>query len=220
VIARLTSRRWVVLLALAGALLVLLAGTRTWATVNLAGGTFPGVSVLTVAGRRSAPEAIAIALAAAAGAVVLATSGRVVRFLVAGGLLLAGAAVVVSGVRAATDHARAVAIAVQDSLHLTAEQGIGGDGTRVDVPIWPWVAVAGGGLVLLAGLLALLGGRFWSGPTRRYEQAATDPPAGAGPAGPADPVATAATPRPAAPAATWDALSRGEDPTSTREDPT
>ena len=217
--ARLTSRRWVVLLVLVGALLVLLAGTRIWATVQLSGGTFPGGARLSVAGRRSAPEVIAIALAAAAGAVVLATSGRVVRFLVAAGLVIAGSVVVLSGLRAARDQAGAVMIAVQDSLHVTADRGFGGDSTKVDISIWPWVAAVGGGLILVAGLLALWGGRSWSGPTRRYERL---PASSATSATSVDREGSAGTPvgRPVAPAATWDALSRGEDPTSASEDPT
>jgi uncharacterized membrane protein (TIGR02234 family) len=212
----LTSRRTVVLLVLLGALLVLLAGTRTWATVTLSG-TLPGLSDLPVPGRRSAPGAIAVALAAAAAAVVLATSGRIVRVVVAAGLVIAGAVVVAGGLRGARDSDHAVVIALRDSLRVAGGSASSG-ASRVSISIWPWVAVAGGGVILLAGLLALLGGRTWSGPSRRYERAPAGSAAVTGAARAGD--ARGATGPAARPAATWDALSRGEDPTSAPEEPT
>jgi uncharacterized membrane protein (TIGR02234 family) len=216
------NRRWVVLLTLLGAGLVLLAGTRTWARVTLTG-TLPGLSELTVPGG-SSPAVAAIALAAAAGAVVLATSGRVVRFVVAAGLVIGGAAVILIGVRAALDTTGAVATAVRESLGVysssatAGKDGLGatfGDGkAQVSVTIWPWVAAIGGVLILAAGLLTLIGGRSWSGPIRRYERTAP----GDHPASRQRPAAAASGPGDETPdetpAGTWDALSRGEDPTS------
>jgi len=223
VTARLTGRRPVLLLTLLGALLILLAGTRTWATVTLAG-SFLGLSELTVSGRGAAPAVIAIALAVGAAVIVLAVSGRVVRLLVAAGLVIAGAVVVVTGVRFARDPGRAVVLALRDSLHVATGSSSWSGGTAVDFSIWPWAAAIGGALVLLAGLLGVIGGRSWSGPARRYERATGSP--GSGPAGSAGPGASAGSNTGAdpavsvAPAATWDALSRGEDPTSSPEDQT
>jgi uncharacterized membrane protein (TIGR02234 family) len=219
VIARLTGRRPVVLLTLVGVLLILLAGTRTWATVRLGSG-FPGPSELTVSGRRTAPEAIAIALAAGAAAVVLAISGRIVRFLVAAGLVIAGAVVVLAGVSGARDTDAAFSTALVDSLRVTSTNGVWwGNSSSVAMTLWPWAAAVGGAMLVLAGLLALVGGRSWSGPTRRYEREPA-PSGSAGstrPAGSIDAAGSADLAEPGAPAptaATWDALSRGEDPTS------
>jgi uncharacterized membrane protein (TIGR02234 family) len=222
----LAGRRPVVLLTLLGAGLVLLAGTRTWANVSIDTGP-PGLSELTVAGRRSVPSAIPIALAAAAGAVVLATSGRGVRLLVAAGLVLAGAVVAISSVQAARDWGRALDAAAQETLGVSGTRA-GPDGTvfgaaagEVDMTIWPWVCVVGGVVILLAGLLAVIGGRSWPGPTRRYERApgAADRIGSAGRPGRA--VAAGSAPgREDTPASTWDALSRGEDPTSPSDDVT
>ena len=219
----LTGRRTVVLLTLLGAGLVLLAGTRTWARVSI-DGAFPGLSEMTVAGRRSAPETLAIALAAAAAAVVLATSGRIVRFLVAAGLVTGGAVVLVSAVRAARDTDGAVATAIQDSLRVFTDRNQPGgvfdsSGPVVSMSIWPWAAAVGGGLIAVSGLLALVGGRSWSGPTQRYERASASGPVSADSTGSAAsiPVRTSST---NAASASWDALSRGEDPTSSPEDRT
>jgi uncharacterized membrane protein (TIGR02234 family) len=220
--ARLTGRRTAVLLTLLGAGLVLLAGTRTWATVTV-NGTLPGLTELTVSGRRSAPALIAIALAAVAGAVVLTTSGRTVRFLVAAGALVAGAGVAFTGIRAAGDTEGAAATAIRDSLRVLGSSQAGSDGLvgsvagpAVSMSIWPWVAAFGGLLIAVAGGLTLAGGRSWPGPTRRYER---PPGPGSSPSRTAAQTGTE-SPRTDTPAATWDALSRGEDPTSASEDRT
>jgi uncharacterized membrane protein (TIGR02234 family) len=215
------SRRLAVLLTLVGAGLILLAATRPWAGVQVS--NVPGVSELTVSGRRASPAAIPVALAAAAGAIVLATSGRIVRALVAVGLVFAGTAFAVSSVRISHDASSALASALRDSLGLVSHrrdgQAFGGSfsGATVQITGWPWVATAGGLLVVIAGLLTLVKGWTWPVPGRRFER--PDPAVGTG----ADsrPVSRpVTTPRAAGSAGTWDALSRGEDPTSNSEDPT
>ncbi|NEC25827.1 TIGR02234 family membrane protein, partial [Streptomyces sp. SID8111] len=67
---------------------------------------------------------------------------------------------------------------------------------------WPYVAAAGGLLILLAGVLALRYGRLWPAMSGRYERDGTPRPRR----------------RPAAvdpdrPEDLWKALDRGEDPT-------
>jgi uncharacterized membrane protein (TIGR02234 family) len=234
--SRFTGRRTVVLLTLLGAGLVLLAGTRTWATVRV-DGALPGLVTATLAGRRAAPAQIPVALAAAAGAIVLATSARVARFIVAVGLILAGAAVAVTAARFAVDPDGAAETAVSASLGVFDDGSSRGRGATlydysdVNFTIWPWVAVAGGGLILLVGVLTMIGGRAWSGPSRRYERAAPvppDSPISTDHADPRHPTGAVVGQRSASPtgsatetpAATWDALSRGEDPTSSPDEPT
>lgn len=215
-------RRAAVLLTLLGAGLVILAGSRTWATVNV-GVDLPTLADLTVSGRRAVPAGVPIALAAAAGAIVLATSGRMVRVLVALGLVIAGAGLAVSSVRATADTSGAVAKALRDSLKVVGSpsdansvNGGLGAGSVADISIWPWVAGLGAGLIAGAGLLVLLQGWSWPGPTRRFERSADAVGApGAAQSGPGS-----ARPVDLGPADTWDALSRGEDPTSKLEEPT
>jgi uncharacterized membrane protein (TIGR02234 family) len=211
--SHLVSKRTAVLLALIGAGLILLAGSRTWATVGLTG-SLPGVSHLAVSGRHSDAAAIPIALAVAAGAIVLATSSRVVRAIVGLGLTIGGLVVVVGAVQAGRDRDAALARAVQDALGVVSHGGGAVFGDDVDssvvFSVWPWVAVAGGLVVVLAGLLTLARGWSWTGPSRRYERDAGA--TAAVPATPAEPAPAAA--KPAGPGSTWDALSRGEDPTA------
>ena len=82
--------------------------------------------------------------------------------------------------------------------------------TAVHLSPWPWLAVTGCAVVALAGAVAVLGAGRWSGPRSRYDapaQTADDRgPVEEAPAEPtSDPAVDAGT--------TWDALSRGEDPT-------
>ncbi|WP_188284321.1 Trp biosynthesis-associated membrane protein, partial [Streptomyces sp. CBMA29] len=74
---------------------------------------------------------------------------------------------------------------------------------------WPLVAVAGGALLLLAGLLALRYGHAWPAMSSRYDRPGSRPSlrgrAAAAPA-PIDPDRAEDL---------WKALDRGEDPTQT-----
>ncbi|MYR57951.1 TIGR02234 family membrane protein, partial [Streptomyces sp. SID625] len=68
---------------------------------------------------------------------------------------------------------------------------------------WPYVAAAGGVLLLLAGLLALRYGRSWPAMSGRYERSGAPRPRAAKPLDPDRPEDL------------WKALDRGEDPTGT-----
>src|SRR5690606_36054497 len=69
---------------------------------------------------------------------------------------------------------------------------------------WPYVAVAGGVLLLVAGLLALRYGRLWPAMSGRYERGGTRTRPRRGPTTETDPDR---------PEDLWKALDRGEDPT-------
>ena len=186
----LLSKRAVVGLALLGAGLVLLSATRTWVTAAVP--DLPAADV-GVSGRQAAPVVVAVALAAAAAAVVLATSGRAVRLVAALALVAAGAGVVVATLAVVRDPAAAVRPAV------TQATGVTGAATGpAELSFWPWPTLAGGVALVLAGAAGAAGGRRWPAPGSRFER---EDPASAGGAAAADDTAT------------WDALSRGEDPT-------
>lgn len=65
---------------------------------------------------------------------------------------------------------------------------------------WPLLCVAAGGLVLAAGAVALARSRSWAAMGARYDAPSSRPPTVAGPDAP--------------PTALWDALDRGDDPTT------
>lgn len=151
-------------------------------------GTTPaaGALTITVAGSAAAPgvPAAALVLGACLGAVALV--GRRGRWLVVAGMAVAGAVVVVSGVAVLTDPVAAVASAV------ARRTGVGPTGATVTV--WPVLAVLVGLVDAVAGWCVARA--EWPAPGRRHEVSA--PATGTAPGDDE--------------AATWDALSRGEDP--------
>lgn len=192
------SRRLAVLLVLAGALAALLSGTQRW--VGAAVRDVPGTDTVSAAGGSVAAGVPALALVALAGAVVLLTAGPVARTLAAILLLAAGPGITVLAVLVLADPAAALAPA------LTAATGTrGGVARDVAVTAWPVLAAVAGALVAAGAAVALARGRFWPGPSRRYERDGA--PSGA---------AAASTPAPTTrnELDDWNALSRGEDPTA------
>lgn len=178
----------------AGAALVLLAGGRTWSEGTTQVNGSPVAQSASGQDVGGLPGALAI-VALAALVAVFAVRG-VWRTVVAGLLALSGAGVVAGAVTGATDTA---------ALEEKASRASGLTGAAIDGvshTAWPWVALAGGVLLLLAGLLALRYGRHWPAMSSRYERDGTPRPRRARTA-----------PDPDRPEELWKALDRGEDPT-------
>ncbi|MCA6091794.1 TIGR02234 family membrane protein [Streptomyces sp. SCA3-4] len=183
------------LLSAAGAALVLLAGGRTWSE-----GTAPvaeGSSIPEHASGQDVtalPGALAIvALAALVAVFAVRGAGRT---LVSALLALSGAGIVAAALTGAGDTAALEEKAAKVSgLTRASIENVGHTA-------WPWVAVAGGVLLLLAGLLALRYGRHWPAMSGRYERE-----------GAPRARRTRTAPDPDRPEELWKALDRGEDPT-------
>ncbi|NUK54431.1 TIGR02234 family membrane protein [Streptomyces lunaelactis] len=192
-----TSRRRSLAAALflgaVGAVVVLLASGRTWAegTAAVGGGSLPlGADGGDVTG---VPTALAIVGLAALVAVFAVR--RAGRLLVSALLALSGAGAALAAFLGASDSA---------ALDEKAAQTTGDAAATVDAlthSAWPYVTVAGGLLILLAGLLALRYGKQWPAMSGRYERDGTPRPRKA-------PVVD-----PDRPEDLWKALDRGEDPT-------
>jgi uncharacterized membrane protein (TIGR02234 family) len=199
-----TARRELTATVLASAAaggLALFAGGQTWATLSavrpeplppvtgvLAGSTYAPL----------VPAAGLVLLAAAVAVLAVRGSGRVPVGLL---MVLAGAALVWTGVRALTG---GLAEAAAD-LPIVARTAVVENSAG-----WPVAAAVAGVLGTLAGLLAVLRGRHWPGMGRRYERTAA-----------AD--GQRATTRRAESAEdraqlAWQALDRGEDPTDPAPD--
>jgi len=193
--------------------LVALTALPAWVTATAASPVVGEVAV-TVGGAAAAPGLVAAALVLLAAAGALGLVGRAGRWIVvgvvagAGALVLASALTARSGAGGAAERAAAAATGVPS---LT-------DGPHV-AP-WPWVAAALGVLVVAAavGLARASGG--WSAPSDRHERGVT----GASTASGVPRAAAAGAPVPAGDdgpgrtgvvdeRSTWDALSRGDDPT-------
>ena len=184
-----------VLLVVTGAVVVLMAATRTFWTMHVPSAAVAGAFVfIAVPGTQAAPATTALGvLGLAAAALMLAASGRW-RQAVGGLVLLAG---VLGAVAALRSGHGAYAYVQAHPAAGGATTGIGGDRTG-----WPFVAAFGAALMALGGGLALLRGRSWPGWSNRYDRGA------------AATASPAADRRDQTAHELWDALDRGEDPTA------
>jgi uncharacterized membrane protein (TIGR02234 family) len=223
--------KYTALLALvAGSGLVLLSATQTWFNVRLTD-VASHVSVLSVAGSIAAPALTALALAGLALTAALAIAGPVFRIVLSLLGVLLGVSVLISAGSALTDVLRA------SSSAITAATGVAGDSSvrtlvdQVDVQFWPWLAVVGGVVIVLASAAVVVTSRRWPGPSRKYQTRfaredgsdASDALSGAAADESDDAEARAAAQgdAPGEPASldrdtaieSWDELSRGDDPT-------
>ncbi|MEU0741763.1 TIGR02234 family membrane protein [Streptomyces sp. NPDC006134] len=191
------GRRSLALALLCGALgaaVALLATRQQWAagTASVAGGAFP----LTAKGSDVTGVPAALAIVGLAALVAVFAVRRAGRVVVAGLLALCGAGTVAAALAGASDGS---------ALDDQAAKAAGDTAAGVDAlthTAWPYVAAAGGALILLAGLLALRYGRLWPAMSGRYERT-----------GAPRPRRTAAAVDPDRPEDLWKALDRGEDPT-------
>ncbi|MFJ9540680.1 TIGR02234 family membrane protein [Streptomyces sp. NPDC101225] len=177
-----------------GAAVALLSTRQRWSegTTTVAGGAFS----LTAKGSdvTGVPAALAIVGLAALVAVFAVRSGG--RLLVSALLALSGAGTVAAALLGVSD---------TSALDEKAAQAAGDTSATVGAlthTAWPYVAAAGGALLLVAGLLALRYGRQWPTMSGRYERT-----------GAPKPRRRPAAVDPDRPEDIWKALDRGEDPT-------
>ncbi|HEX3004301.1 MAG TPA: Trp biosynthesis-associated membrane protein [Angustibacter sp.] len=198
--SRLAGPASAVVPALVGAAVTLLATSRAWVHASV---DDPVVGLVTVSasGRQAAPVVPAVALVALAGAAALLLARALGRRVAGTLLVLAGAAGVAASVSVLRTPESGVAELITKAVGVT-----GSTPTAVDVSAWPWLAVVGCALVAVGGAVAVLRAGRWSRPRSRYEAPADPTAPEVEPDGPASAEA-------ADPGTTWDALSRGEDPT-------
>lgn len=183
------------LLGAAGAGVVLIAAGKTWATgfAASAGGLLP----VSASGKdvTALPGGLAVTGLAAMVA-VFAVRGAA-RPAVSAVLALAGAGTAAAAFSGASDTAALRQAAAKASgLTGTALQHVGHTG-------WPWATAAGGVLLLLAGLIAVVHSSAWPAMSSRYERDGAPAARRGRPA-----------PDPTRPEEMWKALDRGEDPTA------
>ncbi len=178
-----------------GAAVALLASRQRWAagTAAVAGGDY----TLTAKGSEVTGVPAALAIVGLAALVAVFAVRRSGRLLVAGLLALSGAGTVGAALTGAANRAALDEKAAQASGDTAATAA------SLTHTGWPYVAAAGGVLILLAGLLALRYGRLWPAMSGRYERSGA-------------PRSRATRPvDPDRPEDLWKALDRGEDPTGT-----
>ena len=178
----------------AGASLVLLAAGKTWAR-GTTGGAGQMLSVHATGSQTTALPG-ALALVGLASLVAVFAVRRFGRYTVAALLAISGAGAAVTALARRGDHG-ALDAAAASATGLTRATASHAAATG-----WPLVTVAGGVLMLVAGLLALRYGPRWPAMSSRYDRG--------------DGRARTRTPAPVDPDRAedlWKALDRGEDPT-------
>lgn len=203
-----------VLLLLSG--LVALTALPVWITATGANALGDAVAV-TVRGTVAAPGLVAAALVLLAAAGALGLVGRAGRWVVVVVVAAAGALVVASALGARPGASATAERAAADATGVSNLTG------AVQVAVWPWLAAALGVVVVAAAVGLARASARWVAPTDRYERAGTGTGGAAGSAGAAGGAAAGpAAGTGAVPAdggaepderSTWDALSRGDDPT-------
>ncbi|MEV7771950.1 TIGR02234 family membrane protein [Kitasatospora sp. NPDC086791] len=173
------------LLTVLSAVLVLTAAGRTWAEGRA------GTLDVSVTGGAISELPGGLALVGLAAAVAVFAVRGVGRLAVGALTLLAGIGAAAASVSGAGDTA---ALDTEAARKLALS---GSAATEVSHTAWPWVALVGGVLLALAGLLTLRYGRRWPAMGSRYEAPTRKAPA------------TTDTP-----GDLWKALDRGEDPTA------
>lgn len=206
------DRRRTVLATLVLGGLILLVGTAVWVRASTSSAVQADVA-LSVTGTVVAPAVNAGGLVLLAAGCALALGGRWGRVLAAGGVVLGGLLVAASAV-AAVGGAQAAAVSAAREV-----VGVGTlDGPASTTPL-PWVAVVLGAAAVVLGVRTVVVSPGWVMVSSRHDSPASSggrPGAWEdGPTASDDPV-QAGPPDPAQqPDAqdTWDALTRGDDPT-------
>ncbi|RIQ32463.1 TIGR02234 family membrane protein [Jiangella rhizosphaerae] len=183
------------LLLAAGGVLGLVAASRPWGSGEQSSSL--SVTPTTVSGSDLLPLAPAVALVALAAVVAVPAVRRLGRRIVGGVLALLGLVQALMAALALAD----LAGRVSDWL-TTGPEAAGPVEAISTSPAWPVAVVVAGLLVAMAGVLIAVRGPSWPAMGTRYERSGGRAPRR--PAGkPAD-----------GNRATWDALDRGDDPTT------
>ncbi|MER6182201.1 TIGR02234 family membrane protein [Streptomyces sp. NPDC001652] len=177
-----------------GAAVALLATRQQWSqgTATVAGGDFP----LTAKGSDVTGVPAALAIVGLAALVAVFAVRKAGRFAVAALLALSGAGIIAAALLGVDD------ASALDEQAAKASGDASATVAALSHTAWPYVAAAGGALILLAGLLALRYGRLWPAMSGRYERG-----------GAPRPVRRPKAADPDRPEEMWKALDRGEDPT-------
>lgn len=200
--ARLSRRSVVVLVGVAVALLAVVTSVpwvvfSTWTPLEAA-------TSVVVRGGQAAPPVGAATFVVASAAVALALARRWGRLVAAGGIGLGGLLAAAATVQVVRDPERVAVAAAREAV------GVGAVTSPVQVTAMPWVALTAAVALTVLAVLVVVLSSGWAPPSGRHEP------------GTPSTVESEDGPRPGADAdsgprdadrRTWDALTRGEDPT-------
>lgn len=205
--SRLTRKSTVVLLAVLGAALLLVSGSRVWVDGTVDDAVL-GASRVAGKGSDVAPGVVALALVAGAAALATATSGRVVRRVTVAVLGLSTV-----GLGYLVGHVLAHPSAALGSVAAKAAGRSGSLETHAAATVWPWLAMAATVLLAVTTVMAAVGARQWQGLSARYENRPATAPGQPGHQAGHQPGRERPGARGERVTSDWDQLSAGVDPT-------
>lgn len=174
--------------------LTLVAWNAPWVTATLKDG-----GDVTARGADAAPALNALALAGIALAGALSLAPRILRYVLGALQTLLGAGIVAATVPALADPVLGAEKGISALTGVAGTESVRALVASTALSFWPAVAIVGGVLAALSGIVVLVTARRWPDAGRRYANPQAAPTQTA--------VATASA------ADEWDALTRGTDPT-------
>ncbi|NYI68584.1 Trp biosynthesis-associated membrane protein [Spelaeicoccus albus] len=203
------------LLLLAGALFVV--SGRTWLTAE-ASSPVGATSAVAVTGTQATAVLPAVAAALAAAALALSIARTVAR------IIITSIMIVLSGAWIATAAAVAARPGTAASAQVRDTTGLAESGEHAQLTAWPVVGIVLAAFVVLACAAVLVAGRRWTSGGTRFERAGAHDPVGDARGGPKigqefgqesgteSGTESGADDDQLDPSTTWDALTRGDDP--------
>lgn len=195
----------VLLATIIGSGLALVSWSQTWFELTLESGVANAASI-EVAGSIASPALAALALAGLALVAALAIAGPGIRVVLGVLEVVLGGCVIAAAWISLGDPVASVSPAVTDATGVSGAEPTAALVAAATATAWPALALVGGTLLVVAGLVVLVTGTRWPVGSRRYggaRLAADEAPSSA--AG-----ARATSDRAID---DWDELSRGDDPT-------
>ena len=209
------------LLLLVGAGLAMLASTQNWFAITLVPSA-EHAAVITVQGSTAAPALTALALAGIALAAALAIAGRIARIVLGVLGAIVGVCILISTISAVDDPIGTSASAITTATGVAGRDSVARLVATADVEFWAWIGLAGGIIVILAGLAVPFTNRLWPDASRRFETVRFESPGSDDGTEDDARVQESIPSRRATPPPTnsrdmaidsWDELSHGSDPT-------
>lgn len=161
--------KYLTLLALVvGSGLGLLSATQTWFEIHVKD-VANHAETVTVAGSAAAPALTALSLAGLALTAALAIAGPAFRVVLSVLGVLLGVSIVYSALAVVADPLRAASGSITSATGVAGEASLRRLVDSTATEFWPWPAVVGGVLVVIAAIAAIVFVRAWPGPSRRYQ---------------------------------------------------
>ena len=204
----------VIVASVIGSGLVLLSWSQTWFDLELTDAAAHGTGeAIAVPGSIASPALAALALAGLALVAALAIAGPGIRVVLGILEVVLGGCILLAASLSLGDAIGAVSPAVTDATGVSGTAPTAELVAAVDATAWPWAALVGGALVVLAGVAVLVTGMRWPASARRYRGTRLE--------GADDGVDASVAERAASDRAIddWDHLSRGDDPTDEADEP-